>query len=29
MGQMILVIAGAARVAEKNKVTDFFEPRVI
>lgn len=26
---MILVIAGAARLAEKSKITDFFEPRVI
>jgi len=26
---MIMVIAGAAKVAEKNKVSDFFEPRVI
>ena len=24
-----MVIAGAAKVAEKNKVIDFFEPRVI
>jgi Radial spoke protein 3 len=29
LGQMILVIAGAAKIAEKNKITDFFEPRVI
>ncbi len=29
LGQMIMVIAGAARIAEKNKITDFFEPRVI
>lgn len=29
LGQMILVIAGAAKVAEKNKIADFFEPRVI
>jgi hypothetical protein len=26
---MILVIAGAAKLALKNKITDFFEPRVI
>ena len=29
LGQMILVIAGAAKIAEKNKINDFFEPRVI
>ena len=29
LGQIILVIAGAAKVAQKNKVEDFFEPRVI
>jgi hypothetical protein len=29
LGQLILVIAGAAKAAVKNKITDFFEPRVI
>lgn len=29
LGQLILVIAGANKVAQANKVEDFFEPRVI